>query len=140
VAKAVDPLAIRKLQVAGADSVVSVNTIGGLRMASEMIRPNVVGFLDKMMRETDKNLRFEEVTIPPQSPLANMKLAESDIRKERNLLIVAAKNPLSGEYTYSPGPEFRFEANMTLIMLGETDSVQRLRNSKLFSEATSESE
>ena len=131
VAKAMDPNAVHKLQVAGADSVVSVNAIGGLRMVSEMIRPSVVTFLDKMMRDKDKKLRFEEVVIPAASPLVDRPLAESDIRKARNLLIVAARRA-DGEYTYSPGPQFRLEANMTLIVIGETEAVQRLRRSRLF--------
>jgi len=135
VSKAVDVLAVRKLEVAGADSVVTVNTIGGLRMVSEMIRPQVVGFLDKMVREKDKNLRFEEVTIPPNSPLVNTKLAQSDIRKERNLLIVAAKDSPTGDFIYSPGSDFTLQAGMTLILLGETESVQRLRSSALFQNA-----
>jgi len=132
VAKAVDPLAVAKLQAAGANAVISVNAIGGLRMASEMIRPNVVTFLDKMMRDKDKQLRFEEVAIPPGSPLVQRRLADSDIRKERNLLIVAARDTATGEYTYSPGPHFVMQAGMTLIVIGETGAVQRLRNSRLF--------
>ena len=132
VAKAVDALAVRKLEAAGADAVVSVNAIGGLRMASEMVRPTVVGFLDKMMRDKDKQLRFEEVTIPAGSPLVNTKLAQRDIRKARNLLIVAARDPEHDSYTYSPGPDFLLLAGMTLVVIGETDSVQRLRNSSLF--------
>lgn len=131
VAKAMDVSAESKLRVAGAHSVVSVNTIGGLRMASEMIRPNVVTFLDKMLRDKDKNLRFEEVSIPAGSPLADRRLAESDVRKERNVLIVAAYDR-SGDYIYSPGPNFMLTAGMTLIVLGETEAVQRLRRSKLF--------
>jgi len=132
VSRAIDPLAVRKLEVAGAQSVVSVNRIGGLRMVSEMIRPSVTNFLDKMMHDKDKNLRFEEVIIPAGSPLVDKRLAQSDIRTERNLLIVAAKDPQSGEYTYSPGPQFLLCAGMTLILIGETAAVQRLRRSRVF--------
>ena len=131
VAKAVDANARRKLEAAGANAVISVNAIGGLRMASEMIRPHVVGFLDKMMRDQDKALRFEELTIPRVSLLVGRRLAASDIRKTRNLLIVAAKNE-GGEYTYSPGPDFVLEAGMTLIVIGESEAVQHLRASSMF--------
>lgn len=131
VAKAVDAAAVRKLRTAGADAVVSVNTIGGLRLASEMIRPSVVTFLDKMMRDQDKQLRFEELVVPRGSTLVNTRLAKSDIRRERNLLIVAAKGA-DGRFVYSPGPDFVLEENMTLILLGETEAVQRLRESYLF--------
>ena len=37
--------------------------IGGLRLASEAIRPTVVEFIDTMLRDPKKNLRIEEVTI-----------------------------------------------------------------------------
>lgn len=134
VAKAMNPSAVRKLQAAGSNAVVSVNKIGGLRLVSEMIRPHVVTFLDRMLRDQDRTLRFEEVTIPSGSPLVNKKLAESDIRTERNLLIVAARSPETNQYTYSPGPQFLLEAGMTLIIIGETSSVQRLRQSRVFRE------
>jgi len=138
VAKAIDSMAVRKLKSAGADSVVSVNNIGGLRMASEMIRPTVVGFLDKMLRDKDKQLRFEELTVPHGSPLCDRRLAQSDIRKARNLLIVAVSDPATGAYTYSPGPDFLLKEGMTLIVLGETEAVAHLRNSVLFAGAQSE--
>lgn len=132
VAKAVEPMAVGKLLTAGADRVVSVNTIGGLRLASEMLRPNVVTFLDQMIHDRDKNLRFDEVTIPERSRLANLPLARSGLRAERNLLIVAAREAGSSQYTYSPGGDFMLKVGMTLIVLGETASVQRLRESPLF--------
>jgi len=134
VSKAVEPTAVRKLRRAGADQVVEVNTIGGLRLASEMIRPNVTNFLDKVLRDTDKSLRFEECTIPASSPLVDMVLADSSLGKERNLLIVATRESEAGEYVYSPGGDFMLRAGMTLILLGETEAVRRLRKSKLFAE------
>ena len=50
-----------KIKRAGADAVVSPGFSGGLRMASEMLRPAVVSFLDMMLREQDQNLRVEEI-------------------------------------------------------------------------------
>jgi voltage-gated potassium channel len=51
-----------KIKKAGADAVVSPGFIGGMRMASEMIRPTAVLFLDIMLRD-NKNLREEEVRV-----------------------------------------------------------------------------
>ena len=53
-----------KMRKAGADAVISPCFIGGLRMASEMVRPTVVSFLDTMLRDKEKNLRVEEVSVP----------------------------------------------------------------------------
>jgi voltage-gated potassium channel len=130
VAKAVDPRAVQKLEAAGANRVVSVNAIGGHRMASEMIRPHVVEFIETMIRDKDRNLRLEEVTIPDASPLVGARLADTDIRKVSKLLVVAAGD--ADNYTYSPGPDFVLRPGMKLIVLGETDSVHRLRQSPTF--------
>src|SRR2546430_6938005 len=53
-----------KLLKAGADAVVSNKAIGALRLASEMVRPRVVGVLDTMLRADD---RSEEHTSELQS-------------------------------------------------------------------------
>ena len=54
---------IDKLKRVGADAIVSPDFTGGMRIASSMIRPTVVSFLDEMLR-TDEKLRVEEVRIP----------------------------------------------------------------------------
>ncbi len=52
-----------KLRKAGADSVISPDFTGGMRIASSMIRPHVVSFLDQMLR-SELKLRLEEVNVP----------------------------------------------------------------------------
>jgi voltage-gated potassium channel len=97
-----------------------------------MIRPHVTNFLDKMLRDTDESLRFEECTIPSTSPLVDKVLAQCGLRTEQNLLIVAARLRDADKLIYSPGGDFMLKAGMTLILLGETEAVQRLRKSDLF--------
>jgi voltage-gated potassium channel len=46
----------------GADAIVSPDFTGGMRIVSSMVRPNVVSFLDQMLR-SDDNVRVEEVTV-----------------------------------------------------------------------------
>ena len=52
-----------KTRRAGADEIVSPDFIGGLRIVSAMVRPNVVSFLDDMIK-SNENMRMEEVLIP----------------------------------------------------------------------------
>ena len=52
-----------KLKRVGADAIVSPDFTGGMRIASSMLRPAVVSFLDEMLR-TDDRLRVEEVVVP----------------------------------------------------------------------------
>jgi voltage-gated potassium channel len=133
IAKGVDVQAGEKLKRAGADSVVNPAFIGGVRMVSEMIRPQVVEFLDLMLRDKDKNLRIEEVLVPTGSPLVGKPIFEAQIRRHTNLLVVAVREPptpaaTAGRFVYNPGPETLIEANMALIVLGETESVHKLRS------------
>jgi voltage-gated potassium channel len=131
IAKGVDVKAAEKLRHAGADSVVNPAFIGGVRMVSEMIRPQVVEFLDAMLRDKDKNLRIEEVFVPEGSPLATKPLAEVQIRQQTSLLVIAVRERSEGDrpgrFVYNPGPDMTIEAGMALIVLGETLNVMKLR-------------
>jgi voltage-gated potassium channel len=51
-----------KMRRVGADAIVSPDFTGGMRIASSMIRPQVVGFLDEMLR-SDRTLRVEEIPV-----------------------------------------------------------------------------
>lgn len=126
VSKGVEVGATDKLRRAGADAVVTPSYIGGVRMVSEMVRPQVVEFLDLMLRDKDKNLRIEEVTLPAESSLVGKQLSDSRIRSATNLLIVALRAH-DGRFIYNPGPTETLEAGMALIVLGETDQVLKLR-------------
>jgi voltage-gated potassium channel len=127
VAKAVDIHTSEKLRRAGADVVVTPAYIGGIRMVSEMIRPNVTEFLDLMLRDKDKNLRVEEVNLPESSPLVGKQLSEAHIRDLDNLLVVAVRTAPGGPFLYNPGPQQLLEGGMSLVVLGDADSVGRLR-------------
>jgi voltage-gated potassium channel len=126
VAKAVEATSEAKLRRAGADAVVSTNFIGGMRLVSEMVRPRVVEFLDQMLRDKEKNLRIEEVTIPESSPLVGLAIRDSAIRKAADVLVIAVRLP-SGEITHNPRPETMLTANLTLIVLAMSREVAVLR-------------
>ena len=72
VARCHDVKNAEKTRRAGADEVISPDFSGGLRIVSAMVRPNVMNFLDEMLK-TDSNLRMEEIVIP--SSLADKPLS-----------------------------------------------------------------
>jgi len=127
VSKVVESEAAPKMLRAGANATVSPNSIGGLRLASELLRPNVVEFLDTMLRDKSRNLRFEEVELPAASPLAGRSLADSRLREHTNTLVVATRKA-GAPLTYNPAATLRLEAGTTLVVLAEAADVQRLRD------------
>ena len=107
---------IDKIKRAGADSVVALNFIGGLRMASEMIRPHVTSFLDMMLRDKYSPMRVEEVHVPPGSPFVGKPVSAIDFRVIGNIMLISARKP-SGEWVYNPYPDTLVEANMSMIVI-----------------------
>ena len=128
VSRCIEPGTESKLRRAGASDVISPNAIGGMRMVSVLIRPEVVEFLDKMLRDREKNLRIEQVTVPEDSPVVGKALRDTPIRKITQLLVIAAYVPgTEEEYFYNPGPDFVLTAGSVLVVLGMVDDVVRLR-------------
>lgn len=121
IAQATRPGMEAKLRRAGADAVVSSSLIGGLRMASELIRPTVVSFLDQMLRDTDRNLRVGEVAVTAESPVRGLTIGAAEPTRGTNALLMAAKD--LEDWTYNPAPDTVLESGMTLILMGSPDDI-----------------
>ena len=126
VSRMIDQNLAPKLKMAGADRVVSPNTIGALRMASEMIRPTVVDFLDSMLRSSRGNLRIHQITVSKDSELVEKNLRECGIKDRFGLLVLAAKHE-NQEIEFNPNPEQILTHGTTLIVMGEVDDIARAR-------------
>ena len=89
------------------------------------MRPKVTTFLDNMLRVT-KNLTFEEVELPRGSRYVGKTLREIPIRAETRLLVVAL-HQANDEYVYNLSPDHALLAGTQLIVMGELDGVDKLR-------------
>lgn len=126
VARLVDESNAKKLRKAGADELVSPNAIGGLRMASVMIRPMAVSFLDTMLRHTGGTTRVDEVEIGHGSELEQLTIAEAAISSRTGMLVMAIR-PLDGAHQYNPSGQARLHAGDTLIVMGSSDQLRSLK-------------
>jgi len=111
---------------AGADSVVYTSIISGRRIASEMVRPQVVTFLDLIMRDKERAMRIEEVAIPEGSKLANKTLTQADLRRFGDVLVIALRDADQEHYSYNPGPNTVLRGGQVLIILGEINCIKEL--------------
>ncbi len=123
VTKVVQPEAAKKMRRAGADGTVAPARIGGLRMASEMLRPTTVNFLDRMLR--GHKLRFDEVEVMDTSWVVGRRLRELPIRQTVSVLIVAIYEGDAVKVT--PDADTIIDAGMTLVVVGELPNIERLR-------------
>lgn len=117
-----------KLMKVGANKTLSAIEISGKRMASLMIKPNIISFLDVVTRVGDVELDLEEVVVKKDSYLENKTLAQAQIPNKTGLIILAIKDHASGEMLFNPPASYDFKLGDVLIVLGREDQVQRLRN------------
>lgn len=114
-----------RMKKAGADAVVSPTYIGGLRMASEMLRPSVVTFLDVMLRKDGGDLRIEELSVP--GTLAGRPLSDLDLGRFDHLLLLALR--VGASWHYNPSRDQVLREGDTLIFMtsrGERQELEKL--------------
>jgi len=126
VAKGIDVRSHDKMKRAGADSVISPAFIGGMRMVSEMTRPATTTFLDLMLRERNRVLRFDEVTVPAGSPLAGKTVGEADFESRTGALFVARKRGGGKDFDFNPGKAATIEAGDVLVFIAAPEMIAGL--------------
>lgn len=102
---------VEKIRRVGADDIVSPDFTGALRIASSMLRPAVVSFLDEMLR-TDKGLRVEEIVLPQGSRerrIAELAPADTDY------VVLAVRR--DGQWQFNPAADTTAKAGTTLVVM-----------------------
>jgi len=107
-----------KLKLLGAE-VVMPNFIGGLRMASQMIRPKVVHYLDIMLRDKEHIVRIEDVTITERSKLAGKEISTINFKEFGNLLLLAVMEKRTKQINYNPDGAYCLQDGDTMIFQAE---------------------
>jgi len=112
-----------KIRKVGADAIVSPDFTGGMRIASSMIRPQVVSFLDEMLR-SDNSLRVEEVHIPEgyaARTIAGLKL------NRRDFILLAVRAQKAWEF--NPADDFEIGPGNTLVVMTTPEGRKSLERS-----------
>ena len=135
VARAAEERTVNKLLRAGADRVISPFQIAGRRIASVILRPSVVNFLDVMVEGGNLAMRLEEVAVGAGSPLVDKQLRESGIGQQTGAIIVGILGP-DGKTRVNPSET----AAISRVVLKEGDALialgseAQLRSLKAFAQ------
>jgi voltage-gated potassium channel len=95
-------------------------------MAQAILSPTVTDFLELTLMDASRDIQMEEVPVDPSSKLINVALRDSGIRQELDLIIVAVKKA-AGDMLFNPSSQTELEAGDTVITIGETEHLERLR-------------
>ncbi len=118
----------KKILQMGADRVVSPYSLSGLKIAQSLMRPTLVDFMDLIIRRNEISLYMEEVVVRKESLVVDKSLAECDIRRVSNIIVVAIKKP-GQEIRFNPSPDVKIEPGDTLLVLGGKEDVMKFESS-----------
>ncbi|UCD88387.1 MAG: potassium channel protein [Desulfobacterales bacterium] len=125
-ARAGEEQAERKMLAAGASKVVCPYRMGAHRMAQTILSPTVTDFLELTLMDASRDIQMEEMPVDRSSKLTDVALQDSGIRQELDLIIVAVKKA-AGDMLFNPSSQTKLQAGDTVISIGETDNLERLR-------------
>jgi voltage-gated potassium channel len=129
VARAYEEETMDKLYRAGADHVVSPNVSSAIRMASVLLRPSAVSFLDIATRSSEFALRMEQAVVAERSPVAGQTLMEARIPQRTGLIVIALRKRADARqaFVFNPVGDTKLEAGDEVIVLGKEEQVSALR-------------
>ena len=95
ISRASDRSSIKKLKIAGADNVIMPDKIGGEHMASLIVTPDLVEFLDKISVDSSVGINMIEVAIEDfSSEFVGQTIRELDMRSKTGCTIIGLKTIL----------------------------------------------
>jgi len=127
ISRASDDGSDTKIKIAGADNVIMPDRIGGAHMASLVMKPDVMEFIDYVTAQGGDNNNLEEISfdnIPEH--LRNKTLKDLEIRNRSGANIIGFKTA-SGEYIINPSADTQIIPKAKIFVLGTPDQIKKLK-------------
>lgn len=117
----------KKLKKAGANRVISPYFIAGQRMATMVLRPVTVDFIDTVMRGDESEHNIEEVKVTRKSKLVGMSIGDAEIKTKTGSTILAVKKA-EGSFELHPSAKTLLGAEDTLLVIGTASELHELES------------
>jgi voltage-gated potassium channel len=116
-----------KLKIAGATNVIMPDKLGGAHMASLVVTPDLVEFIDRLNIAGNENANLEEITVNSlPKEFFSKTILDLDLRKKTGCTVIGFKTAL-GEYIINPDANTKLENDTCLIVLGNKEQIKKLR-------------
>ena len=122
--KAVEDNSPGKLTTAGADEVVLPDHIGGIRLASSILYPHFVEFLENITQNQD-DTHFAESIVRSDSALDGISLKAASIQEQTGLVVVAIRDN-DGTFFYNPPNDKKIQAGDAILVIANQKQLQIL--------------
>ena len=126
ISRASQETSYKKLKLAGANNVILPDRIGGDHMASLVVVPNLLEFIDNLSIVGKSNINIEEIPVEKLYNPSNVKtIRDLDLRKKTGCNVIGFKD-VNGEYLVNPEAEKKLMPNSSIIVLGRPEQINKL--------------
>ena len=127
ISRASDESSKKKLKIAGADNVIMPDKIGGDHMASLVVTPDIIEFVDMLSIEGECSSNLQEIWVDELSQeYINKSILDLDLRRLTGCSVIGFKTP-DNEYIVNPDASTKLIKGSTLIVLVRPEQVDKLQ-------------
>lgn len=128
ISRASQETSYKKLKLAGANNVILPDKIGGDHMASLVVVPGLLEFIDNLSIVGKSNINIEEISVEQLYDTSQIKtIRDLDLRKQTGCSVIGFKNA-QGEYLINPEADLKLIPNSKIIVLGRPEQIQKLNS------------
>ncbi len=128
ISRASQETSYNKLKLAGANNVILPDRIGGDHMASLVVIPDLVEFIDNLGIVGERNINVEEVKVEQLYDLEDIKtIRDLDLRRQTGCTVIGFKDD-KGEYIVNPEANTKLVPGSKIIVLGRPEQIQKLNS------------
>ena len=126
ISRASQETSYKKLKLAGANNVILPDRIGGDHMASLVVVPDLIEFIDNLSIVGESNINIEEVAVEKLYDISEIKtIKDLDLRNKTGCNVIGYK-AANGEYIVNPEAEMQLGVGSKIIVLGRPEQIQKL--------------
>lgn len=127
ISRAANESSYGKLKIAGADNVIMPDKLGGEHMASLVVTPDVIEFVDRLTLEGETTANLEEISVNDLPKMyQNKTILDLDLRKKTGCTVIGYRTP-NKDYIINPDANLMLVADSHLIVLGRPEQIKKLR-------------
>lgn len=130
IARADQPESEDKLELVGADRVISPHKIAGKRMANLLSRPGACEFLDVVSAGNLPEYQLNELAITATSPLAGKSIQQTRLRERTGVTVLSMRKAGESQFNPNPASDSLIEDGDVLLVIGTPEQMGAMESLK----------
>lgn len=128
ISRASQETSYEKLKLAGANNVILPDKIGGDHMASLVVMPDLIEFIDNLSIVGNSNINIEEISTEKLYNTSEVRtIKDLDLRHKTGCTVIGFKDG-HGQYIVNPEEELRLVPSTKIIVLGRPEQIEKLNS------------